>query len=88
MPVPLICDPGFVLVQELRARGAPLFRCLGRARGLAFLERGCPPNFTFGAFCLQAQRSPPALEKWQSRRNVGVLSAPPLCIRLRRYAGK
>ena len=69
---PLICDPGFLLVRELRAEGlssgADSWRlCLRRRPSL---RRGCPPTASsFRAFCRpRAAGAEDGWRRWWSER--------------------
>ena len=56
---PLICDPGFVLVRELRARGRHIVPLPGhRAFWSGAAHR---PLYVWGLSACQAQRSPPSV---------------------------
>ncbi|WP_311063759.1 16S rRNA (cytidine(1402)-2'-O)-methyltransferase [Halomonas sp. DWK9] len=77
---PLICDPGFVLVRELRARGRHIVPLPGPCALVTALSgAGLPTDrFTFGGF-LPAKPSArrQALEKWQAREETLVFYESP-----------
>ncbi|GEK50801.1 16S rRNA (cytidine(1402)-2'-O)-methyltransferase [Vreelandella venusta] len=77
---PLICDPGFVLVRELRLRGRQVVPLPGPCALVSALSAaGLPTDkFTFGGFLPSkpsARRQ--ALEKWQSREETLVFYESP-----------
>lgn len=77
---PLICDPGFVLVRELRARGRHVVPLPGPcALVTALSAAGLPTDrFTFGGF-LPAKSSGrrQALERWVAREETLVFYESP-----------
>lgn len=77
---PLICDPGFVLVRELRLRGRHIVPLPGACALVSALSAaGLPTDrFTFGGFLPSkpsARRQ--ALEKWQTREETLVFYESP-----------
>ncbi|MGM0831621.1 16S rRNA (cytidine(1402)-2'-O)-methyltransferase [Halomonas qaidamensis] len=77
---PLICDPGFVLVRELRLRGRDIVPLPGPCALISALSAaGLPTDrFTFGGFLPSkpsARRQ--ALEKWQAREETLVFYESP-----------
>ncbi|WP_434985999.1 16S rRNA (cytidine(1402)-2'-O)-methyltransferase [Vreelandella zhaodongensis] len=77
---PLICDPGFVLVRELRLRGRHIVPLPGPCALVSALSgAGLPTDrFTFGGFLPSkpsARRQ--ALEKWQTREETLVFYESP-----------
>ncbi|KAE8439164.1 MULTISPECIES: 16S rRNA (cytidine(1402)-2'-O)-methyltransferase [Halomonadaceae] len=77
---PLICDPGFVLVRELRARGRSVVPLPGPCALITALSAaGLPTDrFTFGGF-LPAKPSArrQTLEQWQCREETLVFYESP-----------
>lgn len=77
---PLICDPGFVLVRELRARGRNIVALPGPCALVTALSgAGLPTDrFTFGGFLPAKPGSRrQALEQWQAREETLVFYETP-----------